>query len=531
MVGSRNKELKVPTRVEQDVTKQHAARAISAPPRQWDEEADVVVLGYGGGGAITAIEAADAGADVVILEKNPADRHICNTNVSGGIFICPTDVEKAFQYIKACVGDTVDDTLCRIWATQTSTNKEYLKRLAESVGEPSDMIRHGGAEFPDLPGADGISSWILKSGLGAKMFEVLDKCVKARKNIRVAYSSPGKRLVQDESREILGVVAEREAKEISIRARRATILASGGFEFNDQVKLNAFYGNPRYFYGSDSNTGDGLLMALAAGADLWHMNWSSQHYGFHYKNFPVGMILGGIAKPSYLVVDQYGKRYFNESYNGHSAYAYFIFFDPLKGVYPRIPSYLVFDEQVRTMGAPLSPNTGPGGDVIGAKTAKYGYYWSTDQSKEIENGWIMKADTIEELALLIRARQVPNEFVDYASSIQMKPAVLAKSVATFNENARQHEDPEFGRRVLAPLEKGPFYATEVWPCGPNTQGGPKFDSHGTVLDVCGNPIPRLYKARELGSIYGQRYPSGGGNLAEILAFGRIAGQNAAKELA
>jgi hypothetical protein len=140
-------------------------------------------------------------------------------------------------------------------------------------------------------------------------------------------------------------------------------------------------------------------MAMAAGADLWHMNWSSQHYGFFYKNFPVGMRLGAIAEPSYIVVDQYGKRYFNE-----------------KG---------------------------------------------------------------------------PNEFVDYTSSIKMDPAVLANSVATFNENAQQHQDPEFSRRVLAPIERGPFYATEVWPCGPNTQGGPRFDSKGRVLDVCRNPIPRL----------------------------------------
>ena len=507
------------------------AQAIAAPPSKWDQEADVVVLGYGGGGAITAIEAADAGADVIVLEKNPADRHICNTNVSGGIFISPTDVEKAFQYIRACIGDTVDDTMCRLWAEQTSTNRDYLKKLADSVGEPSDIVRFSGAEFPDLPGADGISSWILKSGMGAKMFEIMDKCVKARKNIRVAYSSPGKRLIQGSGGEILGVVAECDGKEINIRGRRATILASGGFEFNDQLKLNAFYGNPRYFYGTDSNTGDGLLMAMAAGADLWHMNWSSQHYGFFYKNFPVGMSLGAITKPSYMVVDQYGKRYFNESYNGHSSYAYLIFFDPLEGVYPRIPSYLVFDEQVRTMGAPLSRNTGPAGDIVGAKTAKYGYYWSPDQSKEIENGWIMKADTIEELAQLIRARQGPNEFVDYASGIKMDSAVLANSVATFNENAQQHKDPEFGRRVIAPIEKGPFYATEVWPCGPNTQGGPRFDPQGRVLDVRGNPIPRLYKAGELGSIYGQRYPAGGGNIAEILAFGRIAGQNAAKELA
>ena len=118
----------------------------------WDEEADVVVLGYGGGGAITAIEAADAGADVIILEKNPADRHICNTNVCGGIFISPTDVEKAFQYVRACIGDTVDDTMCRLWAEQTSTNKAYLKKLADSVGEPSEFVRFGGAEFPICPG-------------------------------------------------------------------------------------------------------------------------------------------------------------------------------------------------------------------------------------------------------------------------------------------------------------------------------------------------------------------------------------------
>jgi succinate dehydrogenase/fumarate reductase flavoprotein subunit len=509
----------------------YVSQAIGAAPSEWNQEADVVVLGYGGGGAITAIEAADAGADVVILEKNPADRHICNTNVSGGIFISPMDVEKAFQYIRACIGDTVDDTMCRLWAQHTSTNKDYLKKLADSVGETSDIVRFGGAEFPDLPGADGISSWIVKPGGGAKMFEIMDKCVRARKNIRIAYDSPGKKLIRGSGGEILGVVAECDGKEINIRGRRATILASGGFEFNEQIKLNAFFGNPRYFYGTDSNTGDGLLMAMAAGADLWHMNWSSQHYGFFYNNVPVGMGLGPITKPSYMVVDQYGKRYFNENYNGHSSYAYAIFFDPLKGVYPRIPSYLVFDEQVRTMGAPLSPNAGPAGGVVGAKTAKYGYFWSTDQSKEIENGWIMKADTIEELAQMIRARQGPNKFVHYASTIKMDPTVLANSVAIFNENAQQRKDPEFGRHVLAPIERGPFYATEVWPCGPNTQGGPRFDPQGRVLDVRGNPIPRLYKAGELGSIYGQRYPAGGGNLAEILAFGRIAGQNAAKELA
>jgi len=114
----------------------------------------------------------------------------------------------------------------------------------------------------------------------------------------------------------------------------------------------------------------------------------------------------------------------------------------------------------------------------------------------------------------------------------MAPSVLASSIDTCNQYARQGHDPEFARPepVLAPIVKPPFYATEVWPVGPNTKCGPKFDRDGRVLDAYGGAIPRLYKCGEkcgeLGSIYGQRY-TGGGNIAELLAFGRIAGRTSA----
>jgi 3-oxosteroid 1-dehydrogenase len=510
------------------------SRAVLEPPTKWGEEADVVIVGYGGAGAVTAIEAADAGASVIVLEKNPADQHFCNTNVSGGIFISPTEVDGAFQYIKACIGDTVDEELCRLWAQRTSLNKDFVSDLARSVGERSELVKCGGAEFPNLPGAGAITVWALASGTGSKLFSVLDKCVRARGNIRVEYRTDGSRLLQSGGGEVLGVRARRGGADITVRARRATILATGGYEYNDQLKLNSLYGGPRYFYGPESNTGDGVLMAMAAGADLWHMNCTSQHYGMAYKDFPVAFNLANGARPfrrsSYLVVDQYGRRYFDESYNGHSAYSYFIFFDPLIGACPRIPSYLVFDESLRLMGRPLSGSRGPNGGLIGAAAAKYGYFWSDDQSREIAHGWIMKADTIEQLVQTIRSRQGPNDVVAYPSTVQMSPQVLARSIAAFNQFAKQGSDPEFGRpaALLAPLATPPFYATEVWPVGPNTQGGPKFDSRGRVLDVYRKPIPRLYKCGELGSIYGKRY-TGGGNIAELLAFGRIAGRNAAQE--
>jgi 3-oxosteroid 1-dehydrogenase len=509
---------------------------VAGPAKRWDEEADVVIVGYGGAGAVTAVGAADARASVIVLEKNPADRHFCNTNVSGGIFVSPTEVDGAFRYLTACIGDTVDEEMCRLWAQETALNRDYVAEMARSVGESSELLRCAGAEFPSLPGAGAISAWVLASGAGSKLFSILDRSVGARSSVRVAYGVAGSRLVQAASGEVLGVIGRRGDADVSIRARRATILATGGYEYNERLKLNSLQGGPRYFYGPECNTGDGVLMAMAAGADLWHMSCVSQHYGMAYKHFPVAFNLANGSRPfprsSYLVVDQYGRRFFDESYNGHSAYAYFTFFDPLIGACPRIPAYLVFDESVRLMGRPLSGSRTPNGSLIGAAAAKYGYLWSDDQSREIRRGWIMQADTIERLAEAIGARQGPNDVVAYPSSVRMTPRALAESVATFNRYAQQGSDAEFGRQaaLLAPLVKPPFYATEVWPVGPNTQGGPRFDPRGRVLDVYGQPIPRLYKCGELGSIYGRRY-TGGGNIAELLAFGRIAGRNAAQESA
>ncbi len=509
------------------------SRAVIEPPGKWDAEADVVIVGYGGAGAVTAIAAADAGANVVVLEKNPAGRHFCNTNVSGGIFISPTETEGAFRYLKACMGDTVGDEMCRLWAQETSLNKDYVADLARSVGEPPQIIRCAGAEFPGLPGAAAISSWALAAGTGGKLFSVLDQCVRARASIRLEYGASGRRLVQSADGEVLGVRALRNGAVISIRARRATILATGGYEYHEQLKANFLHGGPRYFYGPEGNTGDGLLMAMAAGADLWHMNAASQHYGMAYKNFPVGFNLANFRpfpRSSYLVVDQHGRRFFDETRNGHSAYSHFVFFDPESGACPRIPAYLIFDESLRLMGRPLSASKGLNGGLIGAAAAKHGYFWSDDQSREIERGWIMKADTIAQLAQAIRSRQGPNDVVIYPNNIRMAAEALVGSIATFNEYARQGNDPEFGRQaaLLEPLATPPFYATEVWPVGPNTQGGPRFDTRGRVLDAYGEPIPRLYKCGELGSIYGRCY-TGGGNLAELLAFGRIAGRSAAGE--
>ncbi|MDP6101418.1 MAG: FAD-binding protein, partial [Dehalococcoidia bacterium] len=82
---------------------------------------------------------------------------------------------------------------------------------------------------------------------------------------------------------------------------------------------------------------------------------------------------------------------------------------------------------------------------------------------------------------------------------------------------------------LVPISNPPYYAVKMWPGGPNTQGGPKRNHRAQILNVDGDPIARLYAAGEFGSVYGMLYPSGGGNIAECIAFGRIAGEHAARE--
>jgi predicted oxidoreductase len=78
----------------------------------------------------------------------------------------------------------------------------------------------------------------------------------------------------------------------------------------------------------------------------------------------------------------------------------------------------------------------------------------------------------------------------------------------------------------APIATAPFFAAQVWPIVSNTQGGPAHDEQQRVLDAFGQPIPGLFEAGEVGSVFGHIYMSGG-NLAECFVGGRIAGRHAA----
>jgi succinate dehydrogenase/fumarate reductase flavoprotein subunit len=105
---------------------------------------------------------------------------------------------------------------------------------------------------------------------------------------------------------------------------------------------------------------------------------------------------------------------------------------------------------------------------------------------------------------------------------------LQDTITRYNGFCAAKVDEDFSRResVLLPVSTPPYYAMTLGLSLINTQGGPKHNSNSQTLDKSGNPIPRLYSAGELGSFLGYVY-AGGSNMAESIAYGRIAGEHAA----
>ncbi len=503
---------------------------------RWTEEADVVVVGYGGAGAITAIAAHDATARVLILEKQPSDtptrtRHTPSTRMSGGGWFAPTDVDRAILYLEGIVkiaNETLDNErkeLISTFAQYLVSNSDWMKEIGISVGgemiSPPPTTPRG--EFPDLPGSDCAVIYSPKNTGnfrgGAALFKYMSDAVQKR-GIQIMWETPALHLVTGGG-EVRGVLATNRGREVRIRARRAVVLTCGGFEFNEWMKENYLRVYPAHFYGSPASTGDGINMAMEAGAALWHMNAASWRAVMKFPEFPIAFSTQ-LHETASIFVDKRGRRFSNERYKPHTFGYELTNYDSYAMCYPKVPCYWLLDEKRRAL-APLAGSYGicnPPGGIMG----DIHYSWSADNKKEIDRGWIMKANTLEELASKILANPDNGGL--------MSPSVLRTTIKQYNEYCAKGEDLDFhkSKEWLQPLEDPPYYAVKLWPGGPNTQGGPKRNPRGQVLRVDNTPLPRLYSAGELGSFFGMLYQSCS-NISECVAFGRIAGANAAAEKA
>jgi len=497
--------------------------------QKFDDSYDIIVVGYGYSGGIAAIEAHDAGAKVLLVDKmlEPGGISVC----SYGAMRSAHDADQAFKYLKTTNAGRTSDAVLRALADGMSKIEPYMRKLAKANGaviNPREKVANYPFEgydtfyqtlIEEIPNFDPDTHYAHVRGApgGAKVFKTLEDNV-GQRDIDIWLESPVEGLITaDGSKEVTGAVIARKDGVRRVQAKKAVILACGGFEANEEMKKQYWQMSPVFAATNSSNTGDGIKMAQGLGAKLWHMWHYHGSYGFVHDEYPYairmkrlpdwipGRELTAVVQMTWIVVDKYGRRYMNENppYTQDTSHRPMEHFDPVKQEFPRIPSYVIFDEVGRRryrVGAPTrnDPNAH--------------YDWSTDNMQEIENGLIKKADSIGELA----------------EQLGMEADVLEATLDRWNELCSSKNDADFGRPpgTMMKIQRPPFYVGEVWPVVSNTQGGPEHDEHQRVIDVDEKPIPRLYAIGECGSAWGHLYMSGG-NLAECLVSGQIAGKHAA----
>ncbi len=487
----------------------------SSCPETWDLEADVVVVGLGAAGFAASVTAYELGADVLILEKAPEGQEGGNTKVAGQGYLNTSSADKAVAYLTALCGPyTVPETMIRVWAEEMCKNNDWLASLG---GDPQEHQHQPvGIEFPDLPGADCVHKFHDGPTYGySYTWKFFERLVKERP-IRICYETPGKALVQNGATgEILGVRAVRGSKPVFVKARKGVVLTCGGFENNQDMIRNYLPGIPYcYTSGSPYNEGDGVSMAMAVGADLWHMNnFAGPSMALKVPEFPTTFSMQALhfskkMAGGMIVVGPDGRRFTDEKFKTRHGKI------PMNGSWRPLstpcPMYMLFDQTLMAAGPLYDAHPSHGWTQIVVR-----YEWSQDNSAELAKGWIKSARTVQDLAKIVG----------------LDPAALAETVKGWNGHVAAGKDAEFGRTMmLAPINEPPYYAIELSPSMLNTQGGPRRNEKAQIVRPDGRPIPRLYSAGELGSIYSYLY-QGTGNIGECLAFGRIAARNAVAETA
>jgi succinate dehydrogenase/fumarate reductase flavoprotein subunit len=342
---------------------------------------------------------------------------------------------------------------------------------------------------------------------GRELFAALADRVGKTANIRILWTTAATRLTQDDARRVVGVQANGADDIVTVNGRSGVILTTGGYEFDAAAKLNFLKAPDIHFYGNPANTGDGLRMAQAAGADLWHMNVMIGRAIGHYTlpdgtNVNVPILAG--PPGGYVITDSRGARFMDESRQAqgmHDVYNDLLPFDSAAGEYTRIPCFYFFDN--RRMSSPLT--------MLNMAAAGVGLYdWSPDNQREVERGWISCADTIREAAARAGVRE---------------PDVAEETVLAFNAACKAGSDL-YRNNDLEPIVGPPYYCIPLYPGGSNTIGGPRRNERAQIVNPFDEAIAGLYGAGELGSVIGALYPAGGCNLSDAFCFGQIAAESA-----
>lgn len=544
---------------------------------------DFIAIGSGGGSLCAALVMRAAGKRVLVLEK--ASLLGGTTAISGGVMWIPNNRfmkgegiadsrDQALAYLDATVGDSPDmpgasrerriayvdeaprmiDFLVEqgIRLRRIPSWPDYYKAPGESVpgrtvvselfdinqlGEWKNKLRPG---FLPLPANldEAMQLPLMKRSWGAKkvLARIIGRVIKdkltgkqhatagqalqgqmlhaaLKAGVEIRLDAPVTQLVIEEGR-VQGVIARIDGREQRIDARLGVLINAGGFGHNQEMLDKYLPGiSSEWSNVIPEDTGDLILEGQRIGAAVAQMR---ERIGTQIV-LPPGNpafkppMQNETSKPHSLVVDQTGVRYQNEA--GSSVeFCRRMMAHNTQG--KAVPSWLIFDSQFidKYMLA---------GSMPGAKKPQEWF----------DKKYLRKADTLESLA----------------ADIGIDPSTLASTVARFNQFVANNRDEDVHRgehayeewlgdplhspsKTLGSVEKGPFYAMQLYPGDVSTFGGLVTDSQARVLREDGSVIPGLYATgTSTASVMGGVEPGAGGSIGPAFTFGYIAARHACSQ--
>ncbi|MFK7897400.1 MAG: FAD-binding protein [Myxococcota bacterium] len=508
---------------------QDEAESVAGSEIAWDREVDVVLVGTGTGLA-GGIAAAVGGAEVLALEK----RKIVggSTGHSGGVAWVPNNNvmkregiedsrEAALKYLTHLAQKQANPELIEAFLDQGAEMLDFVEANSPLTWRVSVIMGESADYHPEWPGGlsrgrsiepvtdrEGLYGPELIAGLQAGFEEAGGE---------ILTETPVERLILREGeggvREVIGVEATRNGAPFRVRARRGVHLAAGGFDWDFEMKQHFLRGPTQYSLGANGNTGDGIRMAMAAGADLRNMNeiWGISVYKAEAEavaEHRMGATLNAEIEKRYagsIVVNAQGERFQNEAADYDSTWRSYHTWENWGELgYRNLPAFILFDQKARQSGT-----------IAGVK--------AEDDLPE----WMVEAPSLPELA----------------EKLGIDPRGLTRTVSRFNVYAEDLRDPDFHRGesrydsygqddkriTLGALDQAPFYGTEIAPADLGTCGGARVNAKAQVLDPFGHVIPGLYASGNNAGVGspGSSYGGGGGTIGPALTFAYIAGRELA----
>lgn len=450
---------------------------------------DVVVVGSGGAGFSAAIEAKNAGSNVAIIEKMPT--------VGGNSLISGGEMNAANNWVERKIGIT-DDT-AKLHFDDTMKGGDYkgdpevVKVLTDKALAAAEWARDviGVRYSPDNVfqfGGHSRKRALIPYGHTGTEYIVKFEEVAKKMGIPIILNMKAEELIKDKNGRITGVKAVLNGETYTFNAKKGVILATGGFGSNIPMRKKYNPAMDEKFLTTDmpGTMGDGMIMAEKAGAELVNM----QYIQTYPISDPVSGAIELIADSRFdgaALINQNGNR-FVEELERRDVISNAILAQP--GGYGYILWDGVLEDKV---------------EMVKEHPDEYDSF--------VKAGVMHKAATLEDAAKFFG--------INYDN--------LTKTVEKVNKYAAAGKDSDFNHRAgLAPIKKGPFYIIKGVPSVHHTMGGIRINTKTQALTKEGKVIPGLYAAGEVTGVVHGTNRLGGNAYADIIVFGRIAGQEAAK---